>query len=652
MEGKEKETGLSPEAPLEISIREVPDTGKTSKKAGKRDHAARRDALRENTKKRQDELRELREQKRIQEAEMRAAEEAAKKAAREAKKQAAEVLPGSLEPASELTAEIPLENDAERLSETAAETYTEKPAEQTIIDEEPAEPEKGTEEPGLPVLEIDEEASEGPKKPKKKRLVTALIVTGIVLVSLIVAGVLAAFGIFNYFYNQSNYIAEGETYIPTAPPTEEDQETTTAEPIKEGVNYSLLGTTESTTETSTEEESTTEPSINRTGVYNCLLIGIDVGSGNGNSDSMILCSINYDLHKIFLTTLMRDSQVEIPDYGTRKLNSACAIGGPTLLVDTLEQYFGFEIDNFAMIDFEGMKAVINALGGVDLYITVEEAAFMLIQMDEDQMVHLDGRLALRHARDRSSGGSDFGRTARQRNVLMAIVKKARRGDIGDIVEAAKAILPYITHDMSRRDLAEIMRELPALIKWDFVQQRIPYEGLFVYANENLVMDVPATMERWHAVVYDGAVYDDTILEESTEAASEEETEPSGESAEDESRDPEESAGPGDETIAEEPDLIPDDLLKLPDGIYQITCRPDQYLNPIPEDFNYNNLITLTVWKDVKNMEELDALLAFEATGERAIGRQLAIYGSDYYIGSGRQNRFWKLEKWDGTLLEP
>ena len=124
-----------------------------------------------------------------------------------------------MEPASELTAEIPLENDAERLSETAAETYTEKPAEQTIIDEEPAETEKGTEEPGLPVLEIDEEASEGPKKPKKKRLVTALIVTGIVLVSLIVAGVLAAFGIFNYFYNQSNYIAEGETYIPTAPPT-------------------------------------------------------------------------------------------------------------------------------------------------------------------------------------------------------------------------------------------------------------------------------------------------------------------------------------------------------------------------------------------------------------------------------------------------
>ena len=73
--------------------------------------------------------------------------------------------------------------------------------------------------------------------------------------------------------------------------------------------------------------------------------------------------------------------------------------------------------------------------------------------------------------------------------------------------------------VSPQELAEIMRELPALIKWDFVQQRIPYEGLFGYASEKLVLDVPATMERWHAVVYDGAVYDDTILEESTGAAS-------------------------------------------------------------------------------------------------------------------------------------
>ena len=147
------------------------------------------------------------------------------------------------------------------------------------------------------------------------------MITGIVLTALIVTGLLAAFGVFNYFYGKSNYIAEGETYIPTAASTE----STEAEEIREGVNYSIVGTTESTTETTTEPGET-EPSIDRTGVYNVLLVGIDIGSGNGNSDSMILCSINYDLHKIFLTTLMRDTEVEIPEYGPRKLNSACAIG--------------------------------------------------------------------------------------------------------------------------------------------------------------------------------------------------------------------------------------------------------------------------------------------------------------------------------------
>ncbi len=493
------------------------------------------------------------------------------------------------------------------------------------------------------VPEVDETDPVISRRPKKKKWVRALVITGIVLTALIVTGLLAAFGVFNYFYGKSNYIAEGETYIPTAASTE----STEAEEIREGVNYSIVGTTESTTETTTEPGET-EPSIDRTGVYNVLLVGIDIGSGNGNSDSMILCSINYDLHKIFLTTLMRDTEVEIPEYGPRKLNSACAIGGPTLLVDTLEGYFGFEIDNFAMIDFEGMKAVINALGGVDLQITVQEAAFMLIEMDQDQVLHLDGRLALRHARDRSSGGSDFGRTQRQRNVLMAIVKKARRGDIGDIVEAAKAILPYITHDMSRLDLAEILRELPVLIKWEFVQQRIPYDGLFTYANENLVLDVPATMERWHAVVYDGETFEDTILE-TTEEASGEETEPSGEAIEDGEK--ESGTSEEDESGGEEPDLIPDDLLKLPDGVYKVSYHSEQYLNPVPEDFNYNNLITITAWKDVKTMEELEELLAFEATGEGVTGRQLAIYGSDYYIGFGRTGRFWKLEKWDGALSE-
>ena len=645
------DAGQDPVVPEENRISTAPITGAGQKKAGKRNHAARRDLMRENTQKRQKELQDLRNARRLREAEKRAEEEALRRAEKLGASE--NILPAEnpvSEPESVQHAVQPVPVPNFFLQEDGKGEDGLKITEQD--EKEREEPEIPEEEQALPVLEIDEEPEHTGKKPKKKRkkFVTALIAVGVALLSVIIIGAAAAFGIFNYFYNQSNYIAEGETYIPTAPPTQEGDETKTQEPVKEGVNYELLGSSEpeTTAERKSEETEAKVPEINRTGVYNVLLVGIDIGSGSGNSDSMIVCSINYDLHKIFLTTLMRDSRVEIPGYGPRKLNSACAIGGPTMLEDTLEQYFGFKIDNFAMIDFEGMKAVINALGGVDLYLTVQEAAFMLIPMEEDQMVHLDGRLALRHARDRSSGGSDFGRTQRQRNVLMAIVKKARNGGLGDLVSAARAILPYITHNMSRVDLAELIRELPALVKWEFVQQRIPYDGLYTFDNEDLVMDIPATMQRWRAVVYDGEIFEDTIVEESTESAAEE-SEPSGEGTAEGEGDPEES---GKEPGPEEPDVIPDDLLKLGDGVYKVSYRPDQYLNPIPEDFNYRNLITLTVWKDVKTMEELDRLLAFEATGEQVVGRQVAIYNGEYYIGSGRQKRFWKLEKWDGTLQEP
>ena len=490
----------------------------------------------------------------------------------------------------------------------------------------------------LPVIEKDEEDSLPAAARKKPKWVKGLIITGITLVALVAAGIIAAFFIFNHFYNKSTYVGEGETYIPTAASTEPTSE----EEIREGVNYSIVGTTEETTTTTKEEnEDETEPSIDRTGVYNVLLIGIDDGSGVGNSDSMIICSINYDLHKIFLTTIMRDIEADVPGYGLRKINSACAINGPTLLVDTFEQYFGFEIDNWALINFEGMKSVVNALGGVDLPITVAEADFMKIKIDEDMIIHLDGRLALRHARDRSSGGSDFGRTQRQRNVLMAIVKKARRGDLGDLVKAAESILPYIVHDMSRRDLLEIIRELPVLVKWEFIQQRLPYDGLYTYNTENIVIDVPASMERWHAVVYDGETFEDTITEEAP-SSDEETAEPSGEGREDpgsgeESTEPTEASA--EESSGEEPEYLPEDLVKLPDGLYRASFKSELYLKKVPEDFRI--LLTITTSKTVSDPDEL---AVFDATGPRALNYEIGVWNDRYYIG--RRGRYWQLEKYE------
>lgn len=337
-------------------------------------------------------------------------------------------------------------------------------------------------------------------KKHKKRWI---ILSSVLVFLLLSAG--AAYGIFEHFYSKTNYVPEGETYIPTTPETEETKETTTEKEIEEGVDYSIVDTT-SAEESTTEKE--TEVRIRKTGVMNILLIGIDIGSGIGNSDAMILCSVNYDTGKIWLTSIMRDIEADIPGYKVSKINGATIVGGPTLLVETIEKNFGLHIHHFAMVDIQGMKDVINALHGVDLNVTVEEAAYMGFELREDMLVHLDGRLALKYARNRTTpgegGSSDFGRTQRQRNVLMAIVKKAKDGSLGDLKEAAEAILPHITHDIKRGELVELLTELPALIKMDFKQQRLPYEGLYSFSNENMILDMEATMEKFFETVYEGS----------------------------------------------------------------------------------------------------------------------------------------------------
>ena len=334
-------------------------------------------------------------------------------------------------------------------------------------------------------------------KGRKKRWI---ILSSVLAFILLLAG--AGIGIFEHFYSRTNYVPEGETYIPTTPET---TETTTEKEIEEGVDYSIVDTT-SVEETTTRKE--TEVQIRKTGVMNVLLIGIDIGSGIGNSDAMILCSVNYDTGKIWLTSIMRDIEADIPGYKVSKINGATIVGGPTLLVETLENLLGLKIHHFGMVDIQGMRDVINALGGVDLNVTVDEAAYMGFELRQDMLVHLDGRLALKYARNRTTpgegGSSDFGRTQRQRNVLMAIARKAKKGGLGDLTEAAEAILPHITHDFKRTEIIELFTELPSLVAMEFNQQRLPYEGLYSFSNENILLDVDATMEKFYQTVYEGS----------------------------------------------------------------------------------------------------------------------------------------------------
>ena len=395
----------------------------------------------------------------------------------------------------------------EAAAEAAAETVLEESARQPEITEEK---EPDTEELPEGEMYVVESAVADEKKKLPKWAKLLLIAGGSVLGLALIAVLALVIG-YNVLFNRSNYRDKDETIVmseamETLETADEDlaaelasEQAAAKESIHASIEESLA---EKLKEAEDKKASMEAERVRQEGVRNILLIGTDQSSwGIGNSDAIIVCSINYEKKKIYLTSIMRDTAANVPGRGVTKINSACAISGPELLVQTVEENFMIDIENYAMVDFEAMKQVIDALGGVDMMITVQEAKFMKIDIEEDQIMHLDGRLALRHSRDRSSGGSDFGRVQRQKEVLLAIIDKARSGGVGNLAQAAYACLPYITHDFSRTDLLEIISELPTLINFEFVQQRIPYENMYHFDNEYIVLDYAATIKNFNDVVY-------------------------------------------------------------------------------------------------------------------------------------------------------
>src|SRR5699024_5105844 len=98
-------------------------------------------------------------------------------------------------------------------------------------------------------------------------------------------------------------------------------------------------------------------------IMNILIIGVDNYQANdvGRSDSMILVSVDTRHQKLKLTSIMRDLYVQIPGYGSNRINSAYSLGGPTLTVQTIESNFGVDIDRWVIVDFDAFTHTIDKI---------------------------------------------------------------------------------------------------------------------------------------------------------------------------------------------------------------------------------------------------------------------------------------------------
>lgn len=124
-----------------------------------------------------------------------------------------------------------------------------------------------------------------------------------------------------------------------------------------------------------------------------------------------------------LVSIPRDSYVAVPGYGYDKINAAFSIGGPQLLVETVEQNTGLHVDRYAEIGMGGLAGVVDAAGGVEICVAEpidDPLANINLQPGCQTM---DGATALGYVRTRATAQGDLDRVARQREFMAALVAR-------------------------------------------------------------------------------------------------------------------------------------------------------------------------------------------------------------------------------------
>lgn len=190
------------------------------------------------------------------------------------------------------------------------------------------------------------------------------------------------------------------------------------------------------------------------GITNVALFGIDAEQGQrGRSDSIMIVTVDRNSKKIKLSSIIRDSYVNIPERGLDKINHAYAFGGPQLALRTLNSNFNLNIKDYATVNFTTMPKIIDTIGGIEITITNAESTKMP-GVSGAGTYNLSGDQALAYSRIRKID-SDFNRAERQRNVIEAIINKLLTRPVTSYPSILSEILPLVTTNMSSTEIMGI-----------------------------------------------------------------------------------------------------------------------------------------------------------------------------------------------------
>lgn len=258
-------------------------------------------------------------------------------------------------------------------------------------------------------------------------------------------------------------------------------------------------------------------------VTNILLIGTDSNSDWGRSDTLMLLSLDNIHGKIKMTSFLRDTYVSIPGYDPDKLNAAYAYGGVSLCIDTIEYNFGIDVDGYAIVNFTTFRNLINAIGGVDVYLTQDEIDYINAQVAQNGQpnyiadgttegyVHLTGGQALWHVRNRGGEvngiyfyGTDWDRVDRQQRMFTGIINGLTSLSFDEVSAMAYTVLPYVTTDLGSAEIAGHISNAPAYLSYSIERATFPtdYWQNSYYYHAGSVLEIT----NWDALRRDVATF--------------------------------------------------------------------------------------------------------------------------------------------------
>lgn len=251
------------------------------------------------------------------------------------------------------------------------------------------------------------------------------------------------------------------------------------------------------TQTKKKQENKKE-NIKQKGYRTIVLFGVDSREGEldkgSRSDSIIIASMNQDTDEIQLVSVYRDTFLNTGNDNYRKCNAAYAQGGPEQAMTMLNKSMDIDITDYVTVGFEGLIGAIDALGGVEIDVDVEEISHLnnyqlcmaeelgcdYQEVYESGLQTLNGMQATAYCRIRYTKGNDFKRTERQRTVLEAMLKRAQTASLTKLSNAVYEIMPSVSTSLS---IGEILPVLASVSSYHVTESTgFPFEDKRAVGN--------------------------------------------------------------------------------------------------------------------------------------------------------------------------